>query len=96
MSFERPYSPDLSYNLYDDQSLLLFSRNYHMWGPFWHRSDLVRLTVTVRKRNEKQSVVRASVQFYLQAVENPGPYQMFFRTLEKSLFLEGQTVQGPG
>jgi hypothetical protein len=96
MSFERPYSLDLSYNLYDDQSLLLFSRNYHTWGPFWHRSDLVRLTVTVRKRNEKQSVVRASVQFYLQAIENPSPYQMFFRTLEKSLFLEGQAVQGPG
>jgi hypothetical protein len=96
MSFERPYYPDLSYNLYDDQSLLLFSRNYRMWGPFWHRSDLVRLTVTVRKRNEKQSVVRASVQFYLQAVENPEPYQMFFRTLEKSLFLEGHSVQGPG
>jgi hypothetical protein len=96
MSFERPYYPDLFYNLYDDQSLLIFSRNFHTWGPFWHRSDLVRLTVTVRQRNEKQSVVRASVQFYLQAVENPEPYQMFFRTLEQSLFLEGHSVQGPG
>ena len=96
MSFERPYFPDLFYNLYDDQSLLIFSRNFHTWGPFWHRSDLVRLTVTVRQRNEKQSVVRASVQFYLQAVENPEPYQMFFRTLEQSLFLEGHSVQGPG
>jgi hypothetical protein len=96
MSYERPYYPDLFYNLYDDQRLLLFSRNYRMWGPFWHRSDLVRLTVTVRKRNEQQSVVRASVQFYLQAVENPEPYQMFFHTLEKSLFLEGHTVQESG
>ena len=96
MSFERPYYPDLSYNLYDDQSLLIFSRNYHTWGPFWHRSDLVRLTVTVRKRNEKQSVVRASVQFYLQAVESPEPYQMFFRILEQSLFLEGHAVQESG
>jgi len=96
MSFERPYYTDLSYNLYDDQSLLIFSRNFHTWGPFWHRSDLVRMTVTVRKRNEKQSVVRASVQFYLQAVENPEPYQMFFRTLEQSLFLEGHSFQEPG
>jgi hypothetical protein len=97
MSFERPgFYSDRSYYLYDDQSLLLFSRNYRTWGPFWHRSDLVRLTVTVRKRNDKQSVVRASVQFYLKAVENPELYQAFFRTLEQSLFLEGHSVQDPG
>jgi hypothetical protein len=95
---ERPdgyyfYIPYINYN---DQALLLFSRNFIGWGPFWHRSDLVRLTVTVRKRNEKQSVVRASAQFYLQAVENPETYQMFFHTLERSLFLEGRTDQGPG
>jgi hypothetical protein len=95
MSFERPAFWDPSFYLHDDQSLLLFSRNNRNWGPFWHRSDLVRLTVTVRRRNEKQSVVRASVQFYLKAVENPEPYQMFFRTLEQSLFLEGHSVQDP-
>jgi len=90
-----PYN-DQFYNLYDDQSLLLFSRNSQTWGPFWHRDDLVRLTVTVRKRNEKQSVVRASVQFYLQAVESPEPYQRFFRAIEQSLILEGHSVQEPG
>ncbi len=94
---ERPYlDADGSYDSYDDQSLLLFSRNFKTWGPFWHRSDLVRLTVTVRKRNGKQSVVRASVQFYLQAVENPEPYQKFFATLEKSLFLDALTLKEPG
>ncbi len=92
MSFERPAFHDLSYYLYDDRSLMIFSRNSRSWGPFWYRSDLVRLTVTVRKRNEKQSVVRASVQFYLKAVENPEPYQAFFRTLEKSLYLAGHAV----
>ncbi len=92
MSFERPAYWDISYYLYDDQCLLLFSRNNRTWGPFWHRSDLVRLTVTVRKRNEKQSVVRASAQFYLKAVENQEPYQMFFRTLEQSLYLEGRSA----
>jgi len=87
---------DPFYHLYDDQSLLLFSRTYRTWGPFWHRSDLVRLTVTVRKRNEQQTVVRASAQFYLRAVEEPEPYQKFFRTLEQTLFLEGHPVQEPG
>ena len=83
---------DPSYHLYDDQSLLIFTKSYHTWGPFWHRSDLVRLTISVRKRNEKQFVVRASAQYYLRAVEDPAPYQKFFRTLEQALFLQGQVV----
>lgn len=94
---ERPdvvYDP--YYHLYDDESLLIFTRTYRSWGPFWHRNDLVRLTVTVRQRNDKQSVVRASAQFYLEPVEDPVPYQKFFRTLEQSLFLEGQLIEGSG
>ncbi len=83
---------DPSYHLYDDHSLLIFTKSYHTWGPFWHRSDLVRLTVTVRKRNETQLVVRASAQYYLRAVEDPVPYQKFFRTLEQTLFLQGQSA----
>jgi hypothetical protein len=94
---ERPsLGSDPYYVLYDDQSLLLFSRTYRTWGPFWHRSDLVRLTVTVRRRNESQTVVRASAQFYLRGVEDPEPYQKFFRALETSLFLESRLVQDPG
>jgi len=84
---------DPYYHLYNDQSLLIFTKSYLTWGPFWHRSDLVRLTITVRKRNEAQLVVRASAQFYLRAVEDPAPYQKFFRTLEQALFLEAQTVE---
>ena len=83
---------DPSYHLYDDHSLLIFTKSYHTWGPFWHRSDLVRLTVTVRKRNETQLVVRASAQYYLRAVEDPVPYQKFFRTLEQTLFLQSQSA----
>ncbi len=91
---ERPsLGTDPYYHLYDDQSLLIFTKSYHTWGPFWHRSDLVRFTITVRKRNETQLVVRASAQFYLQAVEDPVPYQKFFRTLEQALFLEGHLVE---
>jgi hypothetical protein len=81
---------DPYYHLYDDESLLIFTKTYRTWGPFWHRSNLVRLTVTVRSRNETQLVVRASAQYYLQAVEDPEPYQALFRTLEQALFVEGQ------
>ncbi len=84
---------DALYHLYDDQSLLIFTRSFRSWGPFWHRSDLVRLTITVRKRNDTQLVVRASAQYYLRAVEDPLPYQKFFRTLEQALFPQGQLVQ---
>lgn len=93
-ALERPWVVyDPFYHLYDDQSLMVFTRSYRTWGPFGHRSDLVRLTVTIRARNEKQLVVRASAQFYLQAVEDPVPYQKFFRTLEQALFLEGHLVE---
>jgi hypothetical protein len=93
-SLERPsFGTDPFYHLYDDQSLLIFTKSYHSWGPFWHRSDLVRLTVTVRKRNETQLVVRASAQYYLRAVEDPAPYQKFFRTLEQALFLQANALQ---
>jgi len=81
---------DPSYHLYDDESLLIFTRVYRTWGPFCHRNDLVRVTVTVRQRNHGQSVVRASAQFYLRAVEDPVPYQEFFRSLEQAMSLVAQ------
>lgn len=87
---------DPSYHLYDSQGLLLFARAYHSWGPFHHRNNLVRVTVTVRKRNEAQFVVRASAQFYLHAVEDPEPYQRFFRALEQSMMLEAHLVDDGG
>lgn len=90
---ERIYGIDLGYLLYRPDTLLVLQRNARTWGPFYHRNNLVRLTVTVRKRNESQSVVRASVQFYLRAVEDPVPYQQFFRVLEQALFLEGRVVE---
>jgi hypothetical protein len=50
------------------------------------------MTVTVRKRNEAQLIVRASAQFYLRALEDPQPYQKFFRTLEQALFLQASAL----
>ena len=93
VDLERPAFLDPSYLLYRPDTLLILSRNIHTWGPFLHRSDLVRLTATVRKRNDAQLVVRASVQFYLRAVEDPAPYQQFFRALEQALFLQGKSVE---
>jgi hypothetical protein len=92
VDLERPSFLDPSYILYRPDTLLFLTRNYRAWGPFYHRSDLVRLTVTVRDRNESQLVVRASAQFYLRAVEDPVPYQQFFRTLEQAVFLGGHAV----
>ena len=93
---------DPYYHLYDDESLIAFTRAYRTWGPFYHRNDLVRLTLTVRQRNETQLIVRASAQHELQPLESPEPYQAFFRTLEQSLFLErelksdgGAPAEGP-
>ncbi len=90
---EGTYGVDLSYLLYQPDTLLILNRHDRTWGPFTHRSNLVRLTVTVRKRNEAQLVVRASAQFYLRAVEDPAPYQQFFRALEQTIFLEGHSVE---
>jgi hypothetical protein len=93
IEIEQPYGTDPSYLLYRPDTLLLLTRNFNTWGPFQHRSNLVRFTATIRTRGESQLVVRASAQFYLQAVEEPGPYQQFFRALEQALFLQGQSVE---
>lgn len=93
VALEQPAFVDPAYVLYRPDTLLFLTRHYRTWGPFLHRSDLVRITVSVRNRNASQLVVRASAQFYLRAVENPAPYQQFFRTLEQAVFLEGHAVE---
>lgn len=90
---EQIHGIDLSYLLHQPDALLILNRHDRTWGPFNHRSNLIRFTVTVRKRNDSQLVVRASAQFYLRAVEDPVPYQQFFRTLEQAIFLEGRLVE---
>jgi hypothetical protein len=90
---EEVYWIDPSYLLYQPDTLLFLTRNYRSWGPFHHRNNLVRFTVTVRPRGETQLVVRASAQFYLKAVEDPLPYQRFFRTLEQAVFLKSIAVE---
>ncbi len=89
LDLERPGPVGLpSYLLYDEESLVVFSRSYRSWGPFYARSDLVRLTVTIRRRNERQLIVRASAQFALRPIEGAEAYQKFYAALEQALFQE--------
>ncbi len=53
---------------------------------------MLKMTVTVRPKNEKQMIVRANAQYGLRAVEAPEPYQDFFVALEKAMFLTAQQV----
>lgn len=51
----------------------------------------LRITVSVRQRGD-QSLVRANAQYNVTPVEDPKPYQDFFDSLSKSLFLQAQNV----
>jgi hypothetical protein len=52
----------------------------------------LRMTVTVRPRGESQLLVRANAQYKDKAVEEPKPYQDFFVSLEKAMFLTAHQV----
>lgn len=53
----------------------------------------LRMTISVRARGGSQLIVRANAQYNLQTVEDPEPYQQFFASLAKGLFLEAQEVE---
>lgn len=91
---EKPsFGVDPTYHLYEEENLVFLTRTYRSWGPFWRRSDLVRLTVTVRERGETQLQVRAAAQYYLHPVEDPEPYRQFFRTLRQALFVDRELAR---
>jgi len=52
----------------------------------------LRMTISVRARGESQMLVRANAQYELRAVEDPQPYQQFFVSLEKAMFLTAHQV----
>jgi hypothetical protein len=86
---------DPTYYSYRTDELIIFNTNFRTWGPFNYRYDLTRMTVTVRPKEETRSLVRASVQYAIRAVEDPAMYQKLFKTLEQSLFLSGHLDETP-
>lgn len=53
----------------------------------------LKMSVTVRPRNAKQLMVRANAQYQEQAVTDPKPYQSFFTSFEKAMFLTAHEVE---
>ena len=47
----------------------------------------LKITVSVRPRGNTQTTVRANAQFNVNPIDDPKPYQDFFTSLERSLFL---------
>jgi hypothetical protein len=56
-----------------------------------NRYDL-KVTVMVKERGETQLLVRANAQYNIHPVEDPEPYQQFFDSLSKAIFLTAQQV----
>jgi hypothetical protein len=52
----------------------------------------LRMSVSVRPRNATQLIVRANGQYQEEAVTDPAPYQSFFNSLAKGMFLTAQNV----
>lgn len=52
----------------------------------------LRMSVSVRPRGATQLMVRANGQYQEEAVTDPAPYQSFFNSLAKGMFLTAQNV----
>ena len=52
----------------------------------------LRMTVSIRPRGETQTLVRANCQYEDRPVVEPEPYQQFFTSLEKGMFLAAHQV----
>mgnify|MGYP004199252131 FL=1 len=52
----------------------------------------LRMTVTIRPRGTGQLLVRANAQFNLTQVDDPEPYQQFFTSFGKAMFLQAHQV----
>jgi hypothetical protein len=52
----------------------------------------LRITVSIRPRGETQTLVRANCQYEDKPVYDPEPFQQFFTSLEKAMFLAAHQV----
>ena len=62
-------------------------------GDAWSGNKALKLTVTVRDIGARRTLVRANAQWGTKTVEEPKPYQQFFNSLSKGLFLEANTME---
>ena len=58
----------------------------------WDRFP-TKMTVSVRSRNSSQLLVRANAQWHTMPIESAVPYQNFFTSLSKSIFLAAHNVE---
>lgn len=61
-------------------------------GQKYSGKVVIKMSVTVKDRNDKQLLVRANLEYGIEPVEDPKVYQDFFSALEKSIFLTAQQV----
>jgi len=54
---------------------------------------VLKMTVSVMPHGTKQILVRANAELGIRPVEDPKPYQDFFASLEKAMFLTAQAVE---
>jgi hypothetical protein len=54
----------------------------------------LRITVSIRPKGESQTLIRANCQYQDMPVNDPEPYQSFFASLEKAMFLTAHTEGG--
>ncbi|MBU2541134.1 MAG: hypothetical protein KJ593_04460 [Candidatus Omnitrophica bacterium] len=61
-------------------------------GSKFTGNAVVKMSITVRPRGDKQLLVRANAQYGIKAIEDPEPYQDFFNALGKAIFLTAHQV----
>lgn len=61
-------------------------------GSKFIANTVLKMTVSVRPRGDKQLLVRANAQYGIRAIEDPEPYQDFFNALGKAMFLTAHQV----
>lgn len=53
---------------------------------------LMKMTITVREKGKYKYAVRSNIQYQNKAIEEPKPYQDFYKSLDKALFLQKNKV----
>ncbi|MDD5130939.1 MAG: hypothetical protein PHS66_07845 [Candidatus Omnitrophica bacterium] len=61
-------------------------------GTKFSGNQVIKMTVIVRSKNDKQLLVRANAQYGIEAINTPEPYQDFFDALSKAVFLSAQNI----